>query len=198
MRYAIVESGGKQYRAVEGGKIEVDRLSAEKDDKINIDRVLLMADGDEYLVGTPTLSEILVKATVVEHFRGEKAFRFKYSPKKRIRVHGGHRQQYTRLMVDFIGREGEVRKIEIAEPKPVVEETEVKVEKAKVEPKVKAEKPAASPAKAAVKKTEKAPATSSPKGKKSEKTPAKKLTSTSKPAAKSSDKKSSTAKKSSK
>ena len=198
MRYAIVESGGKQYRAVEGGKIEVDRLSAEKDDKINIDRVLLMADGDEYLVGAPTLSEILVKATVVEHFRGEKAFRFKYSPKKRIRVHGGHRQQYTRLMVDFIGREGEVRKIEIAEPKPVVEETEVKVEKAKVEPKVKAEKPAASPAKAAVKKTEKAPATSSPKGKKSEKTPAKKLTSTSKPAAKSSDKKSSTAKKSSK
>ena len=198
MRYAIVESGGKQYRAVEGGKIEVDRLSAEKDDKINIDRVLLMADGDEYLVGTPTLSEILVKATVVEHFRGEKAFRFKYSPKKRIRVHGGHRQQYTRLMVDFIGREGEVRKIEIAEPKPVVEETEVKVEKAKVEPKVKAEKPAASPAKAAVKKTEKAPATSSPKGKKSEKAPAKKLTSTSKPAAKSSDKKSSTAKKSSK
>ena len=198
MRYAIVESGGKQYRAVEGGKIEVDRLSAEKDDKINIDRVLLMADGDEYLVGAPTLSEILVKATVVDHFRGEKAFRFKYSPKKRIRVRGGHRQQYTRLMVDFIGREGEVRKIEIAEPKPVVEETEVKVEKAKVEPKVKAEKPAASPAKAAVKKTEKAPATSSPKGKKSEKTPAKKLTSTSKPAAKSSDKKSSTAKKSSK
>ena len=198
MRYAIVESGGKQYRAVEGGKIEVDRLSAEKGDKIDIERVLLMADGDEYLVGAPTLSEILVKATVVEHFRGEKAFRFKYSPKKRIRVHGGHRQQYTRLMVDFIGREGEVRKIEIAEPKPVVEETEVKVEKAKVEPKVKAEKPAASPAKAAVKKTEKAPATSSPKGKKSEKTPAKKLTSTSKPAAKSSDKKSSTAKKSSK
>jgi len=192
MRYAIVESGGKQYRAVEGGKIEVDRLSAEKGAKINIDRVLLMADGDEYLVGAPTLSEILVKATVVEHFRGEKAFRFKYSPKKRIRVRGGHRQQYTRLMVDFIGREGEVRKVEVAEPKPVVEKkTEAKVEKAKAEPKVKAEKPAAGPAKAAEKKAEKAPA------KKSEKAPAKKSTS-SKPAAKSSDKKSSTGKKSSK
>lgn len=187
MRYAIVESGGKQYRAVEGGKIEVDRLSAEKGAKIDIDRVLLMADGDDYLVGAPTLSEILVKATVVEHFRGEKAFRFKYSPKKRIRVRGGHRQQYTRLMVDFIGREGEERKIEVAEPKPVVEKkTEVKVEKAK------AVKPAAGPAKAAEKKTEKAPA------KKSEKAPAKKSTSTSKPAAKSTDKKSSTAKKSSK
>ncbi len=193
MRYAIVESGGKQYRAVEGGKIEVDRLSAEKGDKINIERVLLMADGDEYLVGAPTLSEILVKATVMEHFRGEKAFRFKYSPKKRIRVRGGHRQQYTRLMVDFIGREGEERKVEVAEPKPVVEKkTEAKVEKAKAEPKAKAEKPAASSAKEAAKKTEKAPA------KKSEKAPAKKSTSTSKPAAKSTDKKSSTAKKSSK
>lgn len=199
MRYAIVESGGKQYRAVEGGKIEVDRLSAEKGDKINIERVLLMADGDEFMVGAPTLSEILVKATVVEHFRGEKAFRFKYSPKKRIRVRGGHRQQYTRLMVDFIGREGEDRKIEAAEPKPVVEKkTEVKVEKAKAEPKVKAGKPAASPAKAAERKTAKAPATSSPKGKKSEKAPARKSTSTSKPAAKSTDKKSSTGKKSSK
>ena len=193
MRYAIVESGGKQYRAVEGGKIEVDRLSAEKGDKINIERVLLMADGDEYLVGAPTLSEILVKATVVDHFRGEKAFRFKYSPKKRIRVRGGHRQQYTRLMVDFIGREGEERKVEVAEPKPVAEKkTEVKVEKAKAEPKAKAEKPAASSAKEAAKKTEKAPA------KKSEKAPAKKSTSTGKPATKSTDKKTSTAKKSSK
>ena len=193
MRYAIVESGGKQYRAVEGGKIEVDRLSAEKGAKINIDRVLLMADGDEYLVGAPTLSEILVKATVVDHFRGEKAFRFKYSPKKRIRVRGGHRQQYTRLMVDFIGRAGEVRKVEVAEPKPVVEKkAEAAVEKVKAEPKAKVEKPAAKSAKEAVKKTEKAPA------KKSEKAPAKKSTSTGKPAAKSTDKKSSTAKKSSK
>lgn len=192
MRYAIVESGGKQYRAVEGGKIEVDRLAADKGAKIDIDRVLLMADGDEFLVGAPTLSEIKVKATVMDHFRGEKAFRFKYSPKKRIRVRGGHRQQYTRLMVDFIGRDGEVRKVEVAEPKPVVEKkAEAKVEKAKAESKVKAEKPAAGSAKAADKKAEKAPA------KKSEKAPAKKSTS-SKPAAKSSDKKSSTGKKSSK
>jgi len=197
MRYAIVESGGKQYRAVEGGKIEVDRLSAEKGAKINIERVLLMADGDEYMVGAPTLSEILVKATVVDHFRGEKAFRFKYSPKKRIRVRGGHRQQYTRLIVDFIGHEGEERKIEAAEPKPVVEKKiEVKVEKAKAEPKAKAGKPAAGPAKTAEKKTEKK--TAKAPAKKSEKAPAKKSTSTSKPAAKSKDNKSSAAKKSSK
>ncbi len=175
MRYAIVESGGKQYKAVEGQTIEVDRLPAEKGAQLDIERILLMAEGDDIMVGTPVVSGIQVKATVVEHFRGEKVFRFKYSPKKRIRVRGDHRQQYTRLMVDFIGKPGEVRKVEKAAPKPVE-----KVEKAEVkaEPKAKAEKPAKAPAKEAAKKTEKksekAPA------KKTEKAPAKKSTTTKK------------------
>ena len=86
MRYAIVESGGKQYRAVEGQSIDVDRLSSEQGAQVDIERILLMADGEEFLIGTPTVSGINVKATVVEHFRGPKVFRFKYSPKKRIRV----------------------------------------------------------------------------------------------------------------
>ncbi|HEY9152760.1 MAG TPA: 50S ribosomal protein L21, partial [Anaerolineales bacterium] len=94
MRYAIVESGGKQYKAVEGQTIEVDRLADKEGAKVDL-MALLMADGDDVMVGTPTVSGIEVKATVVDHFRGEKIFRFKYSPKKRIRVRGGHRQQYT-------------------------------------------------------------------------------------------------------
>ncbi len=159
MRYAIVESGGKQYKAVEGQTIEVDRLSNEEGAKVDL-KALLMADGDEFMVGTPTVGGIEVKATVVDHFRGDKLFRFKYSPKKRIRVRGGHRQQYTRLMVDFIGKPGETRKVEKAVPKPVEqveEKAEVKkVEKAKAEPKAKAEKPVAkAPAKEAAKKEEK-------------------------------------------
>ena len=145
MRYAIVESGGKQYKAVEGQTIEVDRLADKEGDHLDL-MTLLMADGDDVMVGTPTVSGIQVKATVVDHFRGEKIFRFKYSPKKRIRVRGGHRQQYTRLMVDFIGKPGETRKVEKvekAEPKPVVEKKAApKVEKVEAEPKVKAEKPA--------------------------------------------------------
>src|SRR5512138_678557 len=112
MRFAIVESGGKQYRAVEGRTIEVDRLSVDAGKKFDFERVLLMADGDDVLVGTPTISDILVKATVVDHIKGPKIDRFKYRPKKRIRVRGGHRQQYTRLLVDFIGRQGEERKAE--------------------------------------------------------------------------------------
>lgn len=110
MRFAIVESGGKQYRAVEGRTIEVDRLPVETGEKFNLERVLLMADGDEVLVGTPTVNGIEVQVTVADHIRGPKIDRFKYRPKKRIRVRGGHRQQYTLLMVDFIGKPGEERK----------------------------------------------------------------------------------------
>jgi large subunit ribosomal protein L21 len=132
MRFAIIESGGKQYRAVEGATIEVDRLPLEPGKKFDLDRILLMADGDDVLVGTPTVSDILVKAMVVEHFKGPKVVRFKFRPKKRIRVKGGHRHQYTRLMIDFIGRPGEERKVEkpVAEQEPeeVVEETEVEKE----------------------------------------------------------------------
>ena len=120
MRFAIVESGGKQYRAVEGRTIEVDRLPVDAGKKFDFERVLLMADGDDVLVGTPTVSDILVKVTVVDHIKGPKIDRFKYRPKKRIRVRGGHRQQYTRLLVDFIGHPGEERKVEKAEPAPVV------------------------------------------------------------------------------
>ena len=142
MRFAIVESGGKQYRAVEGVTLDVDRLPVEAGKKIDIERILLMADGDDVLVGTPVVSGILVKATVVSHVKGPKVVSFKYRPKKRIRVRGGHRQQYTLLMVDFIGKPGEVRKVE----KPVVEkksEAEVVVEaEPKAEKKPKAEKQA--------------------------------------------------------
>ena len=127
MRFAIIESGGKQYRAVEGRTIEVDRLPVDAGKKFDFERILLMADGDDVMVGTPTVSDILVTVTVVDHIKGPKIDRFKYRPKKRIRVRGGHRQQYTRLMVDFIGRPGEERKVE--EPEVQQEaETEVVVE----------------------------------------------------------------------
>src|SRR3990172_1178990 len=115
MRFAIVESGGKQYRAVEGRTIEVDRLPVDAGKKFDFERILLMADGDEVLVGTPTISGVEVKVTVLDHVKGPKIDRFRYRPKKRIRVRGGHRQQYTRLMVEFIGRPGEERKVEKTE-----------------------------------------------------------------------------------
>jgi len=136
MRIAIVESGGKQYRAVEGSTIDVDRLAYEVGKKFDFERVLLMADEDIVMVGTPTVGEIKVSATVVDHVKGPKVTSFKYRPKKRIRVKGGHRHFYTRLMIDFIGKPGEERKVEVkkeavAEVEAVEAAEEPKVEKPK-------------------------------------------------------------------
>ena len=143
MRYAIIDSGGKQYRVVEGRTIEVDRLPVEKGEKFGFERVLFMADGEEFFIGTPDLDGIEVEVTVVDHIKGPKIDRFKYRPKKRIRVRGGHRQQFTLLMVDFIGKPGEERKVEEPEVKQEVEaDTEVAEAKPKAEKKAKAEKPA--------------------------------------------------------
>jgi large subunit ribosomal protein L21 len=102
------------------------------------------------------VSDILVKVTVVDHIKGPKIDRFKYRPKKRIRVRGGHRQQYTRLLVDFIGRPNEERRVEKVEPTPVVAEEAPAAEEAPKEKKqAKAKK---EPAKAPAKKTSAKPA----------------------------------------
>ena len=121
MRYAIIDSGGKQYRVVEGRTIEVDRLPVEKGEKFGFERVLFMADGEDFLIGTPDLDGIEVEVTVVDHIKGPKIDRFKYRPKKRIRVRGGHRQQFTLLMVDFIGKPGEERPVEVKTAKVEIE-----------------------------------------------------------------------------
>ena len=121
MRYAIIDSGGKQYRVVEGRTLEVDRLPVEKGEKFGFERVLFMADGEDFLIGTPDLDGIEVEVTVVDHIKGPKIDRFKYRPKKRIRVRGGHRQQFTLLMVDFIGKADEERKVEVKATKVEIE-----------------------------------------------------------------------------
>jgi large subunit ribosomal protein L21 len=102
MKYAIVEDGGKQFRAVEGGFIEVDRFEAAVGDQLDLNQVLLVADGDTIKVGTPVVSGAKVEATVVGQIKGPKVVSFKYTPKKRTRVKKGHRQQYTRLQIDSI------------------------------------------------------------------------------------------------
>ena len=99
MKYVIVESGGKQYKAVEGGTIEVDRLHAAAGDSVKLESVLLLVDGDAITVGTPVVKGLVVNAKVAEHFKGEKTYNFHYKPKKRIRQKTGHRPQYTRLVI---------------------------------------------------------------------------------------------------
>lgn len=102
MKYAIIENGGKQYRAVEGSTIEVDRMDVEVGQNIDLGSVLLLVNDDDVSVGLPLVSGAKVSATVVEHVKGPKVVVFRYRPKKRIRVKTGHRQQYTRLKVNSI------------------------------------------------------------------------------------------------
>jgi large subunit ribosomal protein L21 len=102
MKYAIIESGGKQYKAVEGSTIEVDLLSSEAGAQVVLNSVLLLVDGENVAIGTPAVKGARVEATIVDHIKGPKLVIFKYRPKKRIRVKTGHRQLYTRLKVDSI------------------------------------------------------------------------------------------------
>lgn len=104
--YALVESGGRQYRAQVGETIRVERLPQPVGEQIALDRVLLLVDGDAITVGQPMVRGARVLATVVGLEKGPKIRIFKYKPKKRYRHQGGHRQWYTRLHVDQIVTEG--------------------------------------------------------------------------------------------
>jgi large subunit ribosomal protein L21 len=100
--YAVLKSGARQYRANVGETILVDRLSAEVGQQLEMDKVLLVADGERVEVGRPTIEGARVLATVVAQEKGPKIRIFKYHPRKRYRRRAGHRQRYTRLRVDEI------------------------------------------------------------------------------------------------
>ncbi|MDI6696043.1 MAG: 50S ribosomal protein L21 [Anaerolineales bacterium] len=102
MKYAIVEDGGKQYRAVEGGTIEVDYYPAEIGEEVDLENVLLVVNEDKINVGTPYVEGAIVQAKVAAQVKGPKLIVFRYKPKKRIRVKTGHRQKYTRLQIEAI------------------------------------------------------------------------------------------------
>jgi len=100
--YAIIETGGKQYKVAVGQLLDVERLEANVGDTIELDRVLMVADGEEVRVGQPVVEGAKVRATVVEHGKGRKVIVFKYRPKQRYRRKKGHRQEYTRLRIEEI------------------------------------------------------------------------------------------------
>lgn len=97
--YAVIETGGKQYRVELGTELEVELLDVEPGQEINLDRVLLVVDGDESSVGQPVVADAAVSARVLRQDRGEKTISFKYRPKARSRVKKGHRQELTVLKI---------------------------------------------------------------------------------------------------
>jgi large subunit ribosomal protein L21 len=106
MKYAIVEDGGKQYKAVEGGSIDVDFYPAEIGEPVDLEHVLLIAEDGNVNVGKPYVTGARVQAKVSEQVKGPKLVVFRYKPKKRIRRKTGHRQKYTRLQIESIAING--------------------------------------------------------------------------------------------
>ncbi len=99
--YAVIKTGGKQYRVAAGDKIRVEQIPADIGAEISIDQVLAVGAGDQLSVGAPLVSGATVSATVLSHGRGEKIRIFKMRRRKHYRKTQGHRQNYTEL---FIGR----------------------------------------------------------------------------------------------
>ena len=100
--YAVVKSGGKQYKVQEGDTFRVEKLPGDVGGEITFDDVLMVADGENVQVGTPRLDNVAVKGPVVEQGQAKKILVFKYKRRKRYRRKQGHRQQYTAIKVDSI------------------------------------------------------------------------------------------------
>lgn len=100
--YAVVKTGGKQYRVAVGEKLKVEQIPADIDSQIVLEEVLMVAGGDEVKVGTPLVAGATVKATVVSHGRGKKVRIFKMRRRKHYQKHQGHRQNYTEIRIDEI------------------------------------------------------------------------------------------------
>ncbi|MBW1641856.1 MAG: 50S ribosomal protein L21 [Deltaproteobacteria bacterium] len=100
--YAIVNSGGKQYKVQEGEIVKVEKLSGNVGDNVSFDKVLMFSDGDKVNVGTPLLEKAAVNGCIVEQGKSKKIIVFKYKRRKRYRRKQGHRQQFTAVKIESI------------------------------------------------------------------------------------------------
>ncbi|HEX5376633.1 MAG TPA: 50S ribosomal protein L21 [Solirubrobacterales bacterium] len=173
--YAVIESGGKQYKVEKGTSLLVDRLSAKQGDKVAL-RPVMFRD-KEVVAGAKELEKVKVEATVTEHLRGEKIKVFKYKPKKGYRRRAGHRSELTKLEVTEVSLGG--RKAAAPKKEEPAEKKEAAAKPAEAK-KPAEKKPAAAKKSAAKKETAKKPAAKKAPAKKA----AAKASSTKKPAAK--------------
>lgn len=97
--FAVIETGGKQYKVAPGEKVRVEKLDAKEGDSFKFDKVLLVANGDKVEVGMPHLKGAVVEAKVMKQGRADKVIVFKYHSKTRFRKKKGHRQMFTELEI---------------------------------------------------------------------------------------------------
>jgi len=100
--YAIIETGGKQFRVSEGDVIRTDLIETEVGSSVTFDRVILAASGDDVSIGAPVLGGASVTGTVLRQAKDKKILVFKYKPKKRVRKLNGHRQRFAEVRIDKI------------------------------------------------------------------------------------------------
>ncbi|MCL6264365.1 MULTISPECIES: 50S ribosomal protein L21 [Craterilacuibacter] len=102
--YAVIKTGGKQYKVSVGQKLKIEQIPADIDSQIVLEEVLMVADGEQVSVGAPLVAGASVKVTVVAHGRGEKVRIFKMRRRKHYQKHQGHRQNYTEVRIDEISK----------------------------------------------------------------------------------------------
>jgi len=100
--YAVIKTGGKQYKVEQGQKIRVEKIDAESGSSIDLDKVLMVTDGDNVKIGTPFLTGGKVTATILDHGRGKKVMIIKFRRRKHHKKTQGHRQAYTELEITGI------------------------------------------------------------------------------------------------
>ena len=100
--YAVIKTGGKQYRVISGEKLKIEQIPADVGAEITMDQVLMMGEGDSVKIGTPILSGVSVKAKVLSHGRHDKVQIFKMRLRKHYQKHQGHRQNYTEIQITGI------------------------------------------------------------------------------------------------
>jgi large subunit ribosomal protein L21 len=100
--YAVVKTGGKQYKVAAGEKLKIETIPGDVGSQIVLDQVLMLADGDAVTLGTPLVSGASVKATVLSHGRGDKVRIFKLRRRKHYQKRQGHRQNYTEIKIEAI------------------------------------------------------------------------------------------------
>ncbi len=101
-KFAVIETGGKQYKVIVGQKLKIEKLEIEKGGNVSFDKVFLVAEGDNVEIGTPTVKGAKVEGTVIRQSRDKKKIVFKYHAKARYRKKKGHRQPYTEIEISKI------------------------------------------------------------------------------------------------
>jgi large subunit ribosomal protein L21 len=144
--YAVVNTGGKQYKVQQGEVLRVEKISGDVGSPVTFDRVLMFSDGENVSIGQPVLENVAVEGHIVEQGRAKKIIVFKYKKRKRYRRKQGHRQEFTAVQIDSIAaKEAKAQETpeKADEPKPEVKtaEAEPEVKTAEAEPEAKTDEP---------------------------------------------------------